>query len=74
MLLLFFIHIYIVTCQRGGVSDEPPWLRAATRHGPGPFSPLTGGLDLTPTGEPPMTDYLKFKNTDRLWACFTKAG
>ncbi len=27
--------IYIVACQRGGVSDEPPWLRAATRHGPG---------------------------------------
>ena len=27
--------LYIVACQRGGVSDEPPWLRAATRHGPG---------------------------------------
>ena len=58
----------------------------------GPFSPVTGGLDLTPTGEPPsaceehnayvkyldkvnlMTDYLKSKNTDRLWTCFTKAG
>ncbi len=26
--------IYIVACQRGGVSEEPPWLRAATRHGP----------------------------------------
>ncbi len=22
----------IVACQRGGVSDESPWLRAATRH------------------------------------------
>ena len=25
--------IYIVMCQRGGVSNEPPWLQAATRHG-----------------------------------------
>ncbi len=24
-----------IVCQRGGVSNEPPWLRAATRHGPG---------------------------------------
>ena len=23
---------YIVTCQRDGVSKEPPWLQAATRH------------------------------------------
>ena len=22
-------------CQRGGVSNKPPWLRTATRHGPG---------------------------------------
>ncbi len=27
--------LYIVACQRGGVSDEPPWLRAASRHKPG---------------------------------------
>ena len=27
-------HYYIVACQQGGVSDEPSWLRAATRHGP----------------------------------------
>ncbi len=33
----------------------------------GPFSLLTGGLYL-------MTDYLKFKNTDQHWTCFTKAG
>ncbi len=26
--------IYIVACQQGGLSEEPPWLRAATRHGP----------------------------------------
>ncbi len=25
----------IVACQRGGVSDEPSWFRAATRHGAG---------------------------------------
>ena len=24
----------IVVCQRGGVSEELPWLQAATRHGP----------------------------------------
>ena len=24
---------YIATCQWGGVSEEPPWLRAAMRHG-----------------------------------------
>ena len=27
--------INIVMCQRGGVSDKQPWLRAATRHRPG---------------------------------------
>ena len=27
------LNIYTVTCQRGGVSNEPPWLQAATRHG-----------------------------------------
>ncbi len=26
---------YIVVCQRGGVSNEPPWLQAAPRYGPG---------------------------------------
>ncbi len=25
----------IVACQRGGVSNEPPLLQAAMRHGPG---------------------------------------
>ena len=30
---VFIHHVYIVACQRRGVSDEPPWLRAATRHG-----------------------------------------
>ncbi len=35
--------------------------------GQGSFSPLTGGLDLT-------ADYIKLKNKDRLWTCFTKAG
>ncbi len=42
--------IAIVACQRGGVSDEPPWHRAATRHGPGPgpFSSSTGGSKCIP--------------------------
>ena len=26
--------LHTVACQRGGVSKEPPWLRAVTRHGP----------------------------------------
>ncbi len=34
------IRKYIVACQRGGVSNKPPWFRAATRQGP-----LTGGLN-----------------------------
>ncbi len=55
--------------------------------GQGPFSPLTGGLDLTPSACAEhnayikyldkvylMTDYLKFQNADRLWTCLTKAG
>ena len=31
-----YIHsdICIVACQRGGVSNKPPVLRAAMRHGP----------------------------------------
>ncbi len=40
--------IDIVACQRGGVSDEPPWLRAATRQrARDPLGPLTGGRNLT---------------------------
>ncbi len=41
----------------GGVSNKPPGLQAATRHGArDPLvhsQPITGGLNLTPTGEPP---------------------
>ncbi len=29
------MFIHIVGCQRGGVSNKPPWLQAATRHRPG---------------------------------------
>ncbi len=29
-----YMNKYIVACQRGGVYEEPPWLRSATRHGP----------------------------------------
>ncbi len=28
------LSVNIVVCQRGRVSEEPPWLRVATRHGP----------------------------------------
>ncbi len=31
------IALNIVACQRGGVSNEPPWPRATARHGPGTF-------------------------------------
>ncbi len=50
----------IPTADRNRVSDKPHWLRAAMTHGP-------GTLYL-------MTDHLKFRNTDQLWTCFTKAG
>ncbi len=36
--------IYILACQRGGVSEEPPLLRATTRHGPLILSPPIDGL------------------------------
>ncbi len=26
-------NVYIVTCHRGGISNKPPGLQAATRHG-----------------------------------------
>ena len=32
---------YIVTCQRGGVSNKPPRLQAATRHGARDPSPTS---------------------------------
>ncbi len=54
MVYFYLFHEYIVACQRGGVSNKPPWLQAATSHGP-----LTGGLDLTPTGEPPISRQTK---------------
>ena len=31
---------HVVSCQRGGVSNKPPWLHAAKRHGQGSFSLL----------------------------------
>ncbi len=36
--------IYIVACQQGGVSNKPPGLQTATRHGS--FGPFTGGTSL----------------------------
>ena len=47
--------LYIIACQQGGVSSEPPWLRAATRHGPGTLYMLTdhlrGNLTQVQSGE-----------------------
>ena len=43
--------VYIVTCQRGWVSNKPPWLQA--RHGPG----ILQSVNL-------MRNYQKLKNTD----------
>ncbi len=55
------LDIYIVACQQGRVSNEPPWLRAATRHrARDPLGPLTGGRYLTPTGE--HSKYAKYLN------------
>ncbi len=31
--IIYFHILHIVACQRGGVSNKPPRLRAATRHG-----------------------------------------
>ena len=42
------INVYIVACQRGGVSNKPPGLQTATRHGA--RDPLVRSqVDLTPS-------------------------
>ncbi len=72
--------IHIVASQRGGVSDKPPWLRAATRHGPGMIwirnklhctkkskdGPYTGHV-LLRQGEPGTSQYIcsKFQHDDQ---------
>ncbi len=38
---LYFAPLYIVACQRGEVSNKPPWLQAATVMGQGSSSLLT---------------------------------
>ena len=55
-------HIYIVPCQRGGVSEEPPWLRAATRHGPLTLQSMNRWTRPDSGEEPPT----KRIHTDRL--------
>ncbi len=45
--LFFHGFEHIVLCQRGGVSDEPPWLRAATRHRPGTLRDVADVTDIT---------------------------
>ncbi len=37
--------LYIVACQRGGVSNKPPWALGSDKTwGQGSFDPFTGGL------------------------------
>ncbi len=50
---------YIVTCQRGGVSNEPSLLDKT--WGQGSFGPLTAGLNLPSTGEPPIVCPTKYQ-------------
>ena len=44
---------HIVTCQQGGSPTNHPGSMQRQDTGQGSFGPLTGGLNLTPTGEPP---------------------
>ncbi len=44
---------YIVACQRGGVSNEPPWLRAATRRTPGTLQSVNRWTRPDTDEEPP---------------------
>ena len=46
--------INIVTCRRGGDSNKPPRDPGSDKtRGQGSYGLLTGGLNLTSTGEPP---------------------
>ncbi len=47
--------LYIVACQRGGVSNKPPWAPGSDKtQGQGSFGPFTGGLDLPCRSGPPV--------------------
>ncbi len=57
----------IVACQRGGVSNKPPWAPGSDKtRGQGSFGPFTGGLDLF--------NYLekKFKKKEKQHAHLTR--
>ncbi len=56
--------VYIVMCQRGGVSNKPPWLQSATRHRPGIC------LDKVNL----LISYQNWKRRTDYWTHFTKAG
>ncbi len=47
----------IVACERGGVCDEPPWLRAATRPLKMEKDGPTTGPVLLKQGEPGTSQY-----------------
>ncbi len=56
----------IVACQRGGVSNKPPWAPGSDKtQGQGSFGPFTGGLNLQ--------KILK-RNGSYNWPVFTKTG
>ncbi len=71
-------------CQRGGVSNEPPWAPGSEkRWGQGSFGPFTGGVDLRGSLQPAelnqmsnmatltITTYENFlKKTDRTFDPF----
>ena len=53
---------FIVVCQGGGVSEEPPWLQAATRHGPLTLSSVNRWTKPDTGEEPPWPDRQTIKN------------
>ncbi len=47
------ILYHIVSCQRGGVSNKPPWAPGSDKtRDQGSFGPFTGGLDLRGSLQP----------------------
>ena len=68
-------HKILTACQRGGVSNKPPWAPGSDKtRGQGSFGPFTGGLpNLTILA---ITTYKKFKKkrTVHLTRFFTKTG
>ena len=58
---------HIVACQRGGVSNKPPWAPGSDKTpGQGSFGPFKGGLDLAIITQ----EKLKKRETDRTFDPF----